>query len=269
MVKIESGIYTGTLRHRRHEPKRHEFTVPLFMVLADIDRLPELMSRSPFSSYNRWNWASYQERDHFGDPQLTLRQRLEQDAALHSIALPAGKIFLLTHLRYFGYTFNPVSFFYCCGESGECETVLAEVNNTFGETENYWLTPELERAPGGSSHRYLFDKTFHVSPFMALGQRYDWTFTQPGDNLVVESMNFEEGRLLFDSTLSLERRDWTAGEMSRALLRYPVLTAKVVFAIHWHAVRLLMKRVPVVHHPGPGRFTRRKTKVLGGSWKTD
>ena len=76
---MESGIYTGTVRHRRFSPVRHEFTYPLFMVFLDIDRLPQLMKVSPLAGYNRWNWVSYQERDHFGDPARALRERLSRD----------------------------------------------------------------------------------------------------------------------------------------------------------------------------------------------
>ena len=82
------------------------------MAFLDVDRLPEMMEKSAFSSSNRWNWMSYKEHDHFGDPRKSLRERLTEDAARQGIALPEGKIFLLTHLRYLGYVFNPVSFFY-------------------------------------------------------------------------------------------------------------------------------------------------------------
>ncbi len=110
---MESGIYSGTLRHRRFSPARHEFTYPLFMVFVDIDRLPELMKVSPLAGYNRRNWVSYLERDHFGDPAKGLRERVSRDAEKKGVVLPTGQIFLLTHLRYLGYNFNPVSFFYC------------------------------------------------------------------------------------------------------------------------------------------------------------
>jgi uncharacterized protein len=104
---MESGIYSGTLRHRRFSPARHEFTYPLFMVFLDIDRLPELMKVSPLAGYNRWNWVSYQERDHFGDPAKPLRERVRDGCGQKRRCLPEGRIFLLTHLRYLGYNFNP------------------------------------------------------------------------------------------------------------------------------------------------------------------
>jgi DUF1365 family protein len=265
---LESGIYEGTLRHRRRQTRAHEFTYPLFMALMDIDRIPQLMAASRISSYNRPNLLSYQERDHFGDPALPLRQRVVADAAQHGVAMPDGKIFLLTNLRCYGYTFNPVSFFYCFNAEGKLQAMLAEVNNTFGETHNYWLTAQ-QQVPAGSSKRYRFAKEFHVSPFFPLQQSYDWTFTEPGDRLTVECMNFEDGELAFDSTLQLKRHDWTAKNLRSAVLRFPIMTARIITAIHWQAVRLWMKKVPVVHHPGAGHATRRNHKDLGASWKTN
>jgi len=95
-------------------------------------------------SYNRLNWATFDERDHFGDPHLSLRQRLELDAAARGVGLPDGPIFLLTHLRYFGYNFNPISVFYCYDARQRLQLILAEVNSTFGESHNYWLWQENE-----------------------------------------------------------------------------------------------------------------------------
>ena len=265
---MESGIYSGTLRHRRFTPVRHEFTYPLFMVFLDIDRLPELMKISPLAGYNRRNWISYQERDHFGDPAKTLRQRLSRDAEKKGVVLPAGPIFLLTHLRYLGYNFNPVSFFYCYDGEDKLQMVMAEVNNTFGETANYWLTPSVER-PAGANKRYRFPKQFHVSPFLNLAQEYDWTFTPPAQRLISESVSYEDGREIFDSTLKLDRREWSRTELHRALLRFPWMMAKVIASIHWQALRLKLKRVPVVRHPGPDLFERATVQHLGASWRAE
>src|SRR5271166_4408265 len=145
---MESAIYFGTLRHRRFRPACHEFTYPLFMAFLDVDCIPDLMQVSRLASYNSWNWASFNESDHFGDARRPLRERLAKDAAQHGVSLPNGKIFLLTHLRYLGYNFNPVSFFYCYDREDKLQIIMAEVNNTFGETENYWLTPSVERPAG-------------------------------------------------------------------------------------------------------------------------
>ncbi len=263
---MESGLYVGTLRHRRFTPKRHEFTYPIFMPFLDIDRIPELMSVSPFAAYNRWAWASFHDRDHFGDTRIPFRHRLERDALQNGVEPPRGPVFLLTHLRYLGYNFNPVSFFYCYSKDDQFDSVLAEVNNTFGETHNYWLNGAVEQ-PAGSNRKYRFQKAFHVSPFMRLGHRYEWTFTPPDDRLIVQSMNYEDDGLLFDSTLKLERREWSGKELHRALLQFPWITAKVIAAIHWQALRLLVKGVPHVSHPGPKRYNTTNARHLGASWK--
>ena len=246
----DPGICVGTVRHRRFLPRRHEFTYPVFLALLDVDRIPGLMEVSRLTSYNRWNWASFDERDHFGDPARPLRERLRDDASRVGIDLPDGPIRLLTHLRYLGYGFNPVSFFYCYGRTGDLGMVLAEVNNTFGETRNYWLTPREAIPASGASRRYLTPKVFHVSPFMPLGMRYEWVFAPPGDRVVVHMNTVgDEGKVL-DSTLSLDRRPWTASSVRGALLRHPWMTGKVIAAIHYEALRLWFKRVPFFPHPG-------------------
>jgi uncharacterized protein len=284
----DSALYAGTLRHRRLHPRKHEFVYPIFLAFLDIDRLPELMKISPLAGYNRPNLISYQEKDHFGDPSLPLRARVQWDAIQKTevadwpkdASAPRGKIFLLTHLRSFGYNFNPVSFYYCYDAADRMQSILAEVNNTFGETHNYWLTSAVEHGPGSSSgsssgplrgpatRRYRFNKAFHVSPFFEGNQIYDWTFTVPDDKLTVQCANFENDELVFDSTLSLERREWNRHELHRAIRQFPFMTARVIAGIHWQALRLFFKAVPVVSHPGPGLYTRRNTQEIGASWRT-
>lgn len=242
---MESALYFGTLRHRRFRPVEHAFTYNLFMALLDIDEIAGAMSRSRLSSYNRWNWASFDERDHLGDASLPLRERVERCAAEQGLTPPPrdGKIFLLTHLRYLGYNFNPISLFYCLDAAGDVHSVLAEVNNTFGESRNYWL-PAL---------RHRCAKDMHVSPFMAMDLCYDFALTAPGKTLVahmetVDAAAGEKGKL-FDATLTLERRAWTASSLRAGLLRHPWMTAKVIASIHWEALRLYWKGAPVYTHP--------------------
>src|SRR2546428_8916440 len=162
---MEAAVYTGTLRHRRFRPAWHEFTYPLFMSFLDVDRIPELLRVWPLESYNRWNWTSFDNRDYFGDPSLPIGERVRADAKANGIDLPDGRIFLLTHLRYLGYVFNPVSFFYCFDRSDSLAMVLAAVSNTFGETHNYWLTSRSQVADR-NGHSYATAKAFHVSPFI-------------------------------------------------------------------------------------------------------
>jgi len=264
---MEPAIYTGVLRHRRYRPRRHEFAYRLFMAYLDVDRLPELMRVSPFASYNRWNWAAYDERDHLGDPSRPLRERLGAHAAAEGLTLPDGPVFLLTHLRYLGYVFNPVSFFYCYDPEERLRLVLAEVNNTFGETHHYWLPVDAGR-PGARVGRHAARKQMHVSPFLPMALDYHFALTEPADRLVVgmRTIDAEQaagGPPLFDATLTLEREPWSARSLHRALARHPWMTAKVIAAIHWEALKLYLKRVPVYTHPAfaPSELRRGKPRV--------
>jgi DUF1365 family protein len=244
----EPGIYVGTLNHRRLTPARHEFDYPLFMVLLDVDRIPETMNASRLASHNRFNWASFHDGDHFGDASLPLRRRLEADAAAHGVTLPDGPIYLLTNLRYLGYNFNPVSFFYCYDREGRLGALLAEVNNTFGETRNYWLTSKNE-IEGGRLRKFRSDKAMHVSPFMPMEMEYTFGFSEPGDELTVYMNTIDAGEMTFDATLRMEFREWSAANVRRALVRHPWMTMKVILGIHWQALVLWLKKVPVFTHP--------------------
>jgi DUF1365 family protein len=245
---MQSAFYFGTVRHRRFRPVPHEFRYGLFMAFLDIDRIPELMGISRLLSYNRFNCASFEERDHFGDPRLRLRERLAAEAKERGLNLPDGPIFLLTHLRYYGYNFNPVSFFYCYDSGLHLRCIVAEVNSTFGESRNYWLEAGCE-LPGSASKRYQARKEMHVSPFMGMNLDYTFTFKPPAEDLVAHMETIEEGQAFFDATLVLERRPWSAASLRHALLAHPWMTAKVIVAIHWEALRLYLKKTPVFTHP--------------------
>jgi len=262
---MDPGLFVGTLRHRRFTPVAHAFTYPLFMALLDIDRVPELMQVSAVTSYNRWNWASLDDRDHLGDPGLPLRERLAADAAHHGIEVPSGPIFLLTHLRYLGYCFNPVSFFYCFDRAEQLRMVLAEVSNTSGGRHRYWLRPD----PASRTFRASATKSLYVSPFMAADLEYGFAFTRPARRLVAHMETRRAGSVGFDATLSLERRPWNATEIRRVLLRYPAMTAQVMAGIHWEALKLWWKGVPVVPRGGVDGAAERSGQVTGptGSWR--
>lgn len=237
---IEPGLYSGTLMHHRHTPVAHTFTYPLFMAWLDIDRIPELMRVSRFTAHNRLNWATFDDRDHLGDPAQPLRRRLAEAATHAGIDVPDGPIFLLTHLRYLGYCFNPVSFFYAFDDAHGLKLVVAEVHNTFGGSQTYWLQPDLSQRPLHASAA----KALRVSPFLPMEMTYEFWFTWPGDDLGVDISVMASRSTVFDASLALRRRPWTAREIRRQLLRHPAMTAGVTAAIHWQALRLWWKGVP-------------------------
>lgn len=261
------ALYVGQLRHRRFRPTPHAFTYSLFMALIDVDDLERTMRVSCLTSFNRFNWASFDDRDHLGDPSRPLRQRVAEDAAHQGLTLPGGPIYLLTHLRYLGYNFNPISFYFCCDSEGEPALVMGEVHSTFGEQCTYWVpAADLERLPRTFRHRT--PKTMHVSPFMSMDVDYEFAVTTPGESLVAHMNTTDRretgGSPYFDATLTLERRPWSAAEIRRTLARHPIMTAKVIGAIHWEAMRLWIKGVPNYPHPndaGIRRGSGRETKA--------
>jgi uncharacterized protein len=168
----------------------------------------------------------------------------------HSGHRPTGPVRLLTHLRYFGYRFNPVSFYYCYGGDGETlEAIIAEITNTpWGEQHAYVLDEGLNSG-GQEKKRYQFDKAFHVSPFMGMNQHYTWHFNAPAASIGIHMDNCENGASLFDATMNLKRCEITSRSLARVLAQYPLITVQVVVAIYWQALRLWLKRTPFHSHP--------------------
>lgn len=248
---VTSGLYEGTIRHRRFAPKAHAFTYPIFMAMMDLDRLDALVGVSPFLSRNRFNWASFDDRDHLGDPGKPIRGRFRENAEAQGFSFPEGQVFLLANLRYWGFCFNPVCFIYAYDLEGKLALLGAEVMNTpWKERILYWMDPQAPKAKAGEQ-AWSFDvpKAMHVSPFMPMDMRYRWAFTAPGESLAVR-MSLSEGEgAVFDADLLLERREWTRASLHRTLLRYPWMTLKVILSIHWEALWLWIKRVPVHTHP--------------------
>lgn len=251
---MESALYRGQVRHRRFHPRAHAFAYTLFQLYLDLAELDMVFRGRWLWSVNRANLASFRESDYLpGAVGDTLDTRARNLVEAHSGRRPTGPIRLLTHPRYFGFVFNPVSFYYCFDAAGdEVETVIAEVHNTpWGERHAYVLDARAARDERGH-FQFLVPKAFHVSPFLAMDYHYHWRMTPPGEALTVYMRNERDGRADFDAALSLRRVPLTGPHLAAALTRHPFVTAKVILAIYWQALRLWWKGTPVQPHPGSG-----------------
>lgn len=241
---MHSALYRGQVRHTRYKPRRHAFRYRLFQVYLDLDELPQVLDRLWFCSSRRPAPVRFRRADHLGPATLPLKEAVRRKVVELGGEAPQGRICLLTHLRYFGFGFNPVSFYFCHDRDGRPQCVLAEVNNTPWGEQHCYLVPLDERRPENS-------KEFHVSPFMDLDMRYRWAIGSPGERLTVHIENLQAGERLFDAALVLRREPFNGRNLARMMLVFPFMTVKVIAAIYFEALRLWLKKTPLHTHKQP------------------
>ena len=250
-MMLESCIYEGSVRHRRFNPVQNTFRYRLYMIYLDLAELPQVFKDYRLWSIEHVNLAYFRRRDHFGDRRIPLDRAVRDLVEKKLNKRPDGPIRMLTQLRYFGYCFNPATFYYCRDQkNANVETIVVEIHNTpWNQTFCYVLGEALNEHPMGRWKRYQFGKAFHVSPFMEMEIQYDWRFREPGESINVHIINMARGIKRFDATLTLLRKEITGNSLRRVMLVYPFMTMKVVCMIYWQALRLLIKGATFYVHP--------------------
>lgn len=267
--------------HARFSPKPHRFMYRIFMLAVDLDELPTLHRNLRFFSVNRRNLYAFRETDYLptseplhnhapnpicnlisdklglGQPgsgvaaaaASSLKARVLAFLAARGVDLgPGGRVELVTLPRVFGYLFNPVSFYYCYDSTGACVASIAEVTNTFREMKPYFIGPE-NRSPSASANtpaafHLRTPKHFYVSPFSDVDVAFDFTLRAPNEKLSIQIDDYVGEQRTLTSTLTGPARPLTDARLAWFTLKYPLITLKIIGLIHWHALRLYVKKLP-------------------------
>jgi|TARA_B110001454_G_scaffold119980_1_gene111967 DUF1365 family protein len=249
-LSLKNYIYNGVIRHRRYTPFEHFFSYPLFMVYVDISKVNKILETSLIWNINKPALISFYRKDYHGEPTKPLDKAVRDTIYKKTGKRINGPIRILTHLRYFGFCFNPVSFYYCFNTSdSKLEMIMAEVTNTpWNERYSYIIDKKML---SGSKKNLVaeLEKKLHVSPFWGMDHQYEWLFSEPDESLLVNMKNFKSGMKVFDATLTMKRKALTIKNLLISVLRFPFITLLVVYRIHWQALKLWIKKAPFFPHP--------------------
>ena len=248
MAAFSSALYQGRVAHTRTRPA-HRLRHRVFSLLLDLDELPALDANLRLFSHNRWNVLSFRDRDHGPRDGAPLRPWIEAQCARANVDIAGGRVHLLCFPRLWGYAFNPLSVWYCHRRDGTLAAVLYEVRNTFGDWHGY-LIPTPPHAPGAMLQQGCA-KMFHVSPMIGMDGAYRFRLTEPGQRLsLLIRLVGPEGEIMAASHHA-RRESLDDAALLRAVARHPMMTFKVIAAIHWHALRLWLKGARFHKRPAP------------------
>lgn len=235
-----AALYVGEVMHARLKPIGHRFTYRVMSLLIDLGRLDEADRQSPLFGVNRAALYSFHEADHGARDGASLLVYAGRRAAEHGIDLVDGKVLLLCYPRLFGYTFNPLSVYFCHRADGTLALLIYEVRNTFGDIHAYVL-PVRESEVSKAGVRQAQDKLFYVSPFVEMTMRYHFRIAPPGEEVKLRILETDREGPLLAATFHGRRRPLTSAALLRAFVGLPLVTVKIIAAIHWEALRLWIK----------------------------
>src|SRR6266436_4380542 len=250
-----AALYFGDVMHARLKPVGHRFSYRVMSLLVDLDRLDAADRRSRLFGVNRAALCSFNEADHGERDGSALRIYAQRCAAERGIDLTGGRVVLLCYPRLLGYTFNPLSAYFCHRANGELALMIYEVRNTLGDIHAYVLPVK----PGESSDagvRQAQEKLFYVSPFIEMAMRYHFRVLPPRDSIRLRILETDRDGPLLAATFNGRRRALNTAELLRSVFALPLVTLKIVAAIHWEALRLWLKGARLVPRHNAASNTR-------------
>lgn len=248
----DGAIYAGRVSHKRLRPKPHALDYGVFALLLDVDRIDALAERLRFFSRNRFNVLSFYDRDHGSGDGLCVSEIARRSLESAGLAHEGRKIQLLTYPRVLGYVFNPLSVYYVFAPTGELESLVYEVSNTFGERKSYVL--RAGEALNGVFAQSCAKEMF-VSPFASGRGRYSFRVAPPDGGAVVAVLFSDADGALIKTLFKAQRKDLTDGQIVRHAARFPLLTLKIIAAIHYEALKLWLKGVPLTARHASPRYS--------------
>ena len=233
---MNSRLYNCSIAHHRRKPKPHAFAYRIFMAYLDLEEIDALCACIPLLGHNRFAPFEYRDTDHYQRDQLSNAASIKLFLSENGIHQAVGRIQILTHLRTWGHVFNPVSFYFVFDEQDQPLCHIAEVDNTFNEQKLYLLPigQEVERT-----------KNFYVSPFSDLDTTFHFKLAAPKQQLRLVINQSKGGETYFRSALTGQSQALTNASLALSAIRFPLLTVRILFAIHWHALLLYAKGIPL------------------------
>ena len=244
---MNSSIYNGTVIHKRFKPKIHFFKYKVFSLLIDLSDLNYLNKKISFFSYNSFNLISFFDRDHGVRDGSSLIDWVKKNLIENNINSEKIKIKLLCYPRIFGYVFNPLSVFFVYDHHENLISILYEVKNTFGEQHTY-----VFKAKNNNLLQHNCSKKFHVSPFIEMNCNYFFRILRPSEKISVVIDQYQLNEKILFASQDGKRVDFNSKELLKSYLKHPLMTFKIISAIHFEAFKLWMKGI---------KFIKKKFKI--------
>jgi len=245
---MTSSIYNGTVIHKRFKPKTHYFKYSVFSLLIDLSELDYLNKNIKFFSHNKFNLVSFYEKDHGNRDGSSLILWVKKNLEENNINSENVRIKLLCYPRILGYVFNPLSVFYIYDIENKLKCILYEVKNTFGEQHTYIFKVDNDQ----KLYQHNCSKKFHVSPFIEMNCKYFFRLLKPGEKISVIIDQYQTNEKILYASQDGERSDFNTKELIKSYIKHPLMTFKIISAIHFEAFKLWIKGI---------KFIKKKLKI--------